>query len=100
MILDYSDTRPDSKSDPMEFRVDAWASQMCNTLNAASTSFREPGHSSPPNIRTLVSRKGFEVNAPRRVAIWHSGFTAAAERLDAIVPWLDGSTNDHVLAGL
>jgi SIR2-like protein len=100
MVLDYSDIGPTSRSDPMECRGDAWEFQLCRTLNAASKDFREPGHYAPPDIYDLVPRKGFEVNAPQKIAIWHGGLTAAAERLDAVVPWLDATAGDDVLAGI
>ncbi|HEV2160447.1 SIR2 family protein [Bradyrhizobium sp.] len=85
-------------ADPMEFRSDEWGRKLAVTLHAP-TPYREPGHTSPPHIADLISRGGFEVCSPHRVAIWHAGFLEATRRLDAIADWLDGAAQDAVLAG-
>ena len=95
MILDYA--RPGT--DPMEFRGDEWSFLLCKTLQAAARDFKEPGHAGP-HIAELVARKGFEVSAPKRIAIWHGGFVSGAEVLDRIAPWLQERAPDGVLAGL
>jgi hypothetical protein len=94
MILDWS------QADPMEFRADRWSFELCRTLNASSKDFAEPGTHSPPDIPDLVARKGFEVNGPQQIAIWHGGFTAAAERVDEIASWLERTVGDDALAGI
>lgn len=65
----------------------------------APAQYREPGHPSPPDIAELIDKSGFEVCSPNWVAIWHSEFTQATRRLNAIVDWLDGNADDSILAG-
>ena len=82
---------------PMELRYDEWGHKVGLALHAPAQ-YREPGHASPPDIAELIAKNGFEVSSPNRIAIWHSGFTQATRRLDAIVDWLEGA-DDSVLAG-
>jgi hypothetical protein len=93
MILDLAGNR----TDPMAWRYDAWAYELCAALNASGHVFSEPGHSSPTAPSELLTRGAFEVTTPHRVALWYGGFGAAAGRLDGILPWLDGAA-DEVLA--
>jgi hypothetical protein len=93
MVLD----RADANTDPMAFREDFWAHELCASLNASGSCFFEPGYSSPPLPSDLAASGAFEVSAPHRVAIWHGGFGAATVRVDNIVPWLSGEA-DSVLA--
>lgn len=95
MILDYGKNKG-----PMEFRNDPWAIELCTTLGVAGNEFYEPHHKVPPDIHDLISRKGFEVNSEGRVAIWHGGFTAAADRMDVIAKWLARKAKDAALSGL
>ncbi len=90
MVLDFAN--PDT--DPMIFRQDQWARELSRSLAAPGDFFREPGHPSPPRPHELATKKAFEVSSQHKVAIWHSGFTAAATAIDRIVPWLDGQTDD------
>jgi len=92
MVLD----RAKAKTDPMEFREDFWAHELRESLNAASCFF-EPGHSSPSCPLELAHTRAFEVSMPHKVAIWHGGFDASAERLDGVVPWLRGGTEDVLI---
>jgi SIR2-like domain len=84
--------------DPMAFRGDWWAKYLSISLNAPN-GFAEPGHAAPPDITDLIARDGFEVSSLHRVAIWHGGFVEATRRLDAILPWLEGTAADSILAG-
>ena len=93
MLLDFAGC----KTDPMNFREDAWSRGLSNTLTAPGDCFREPGHPSPPNPYDLALRKSFEVSKQHRVAIWHGGFTSAASRLDGILPWLGGGSDELLL---
>jgi len=81
---------------PMEFRNDEWGRNVNISLHAP-TGFRAPGHASPPDIDELTACHGFEVSSIHKVAIWHGGFVEAVRKLDAWVPWLDGTVNDDVL---
>lgn len=89
----------DEKTDPMTFRCDLWSHQLRLALGASGNFFLEPGHSSPPIPAELAARGGFEVASPRRVAIWHGGFTNSAERADSIIQWLGGESDDVLAAG-
>jgi SIR2-like domain len=93
LVLD----RAAERTDPMAWRYDPWAYELCGALHASVSYFFEPGSASPPTPSELAGRGAFEVSAPHRVAIWHGGFGEAAARLDGIVPWLDGQS-DEVLA--
>lgn len=90
MVLDFAH----SKTDPMTFRADAWSRGLSNTLTAPGDFFFEPGHPSPPHPQDLAVRKSFEVSNLHRVALWYGGFDAASTRLDGILPWLDGGSDD------
>lgn len=90
MVLD----RAGGNTDPMAFRQDFWAYELCAALNASGNYFLEPGHPSPPLPSKLAARRAFEVSAPHRVAIWHGGFSEVATRLDSIVQWLDGQADE------
>jgi hypothetical protein len=92
LVLD----RAGSKTDPIAFRQDFWAIELCAALNASANQFLEPGHTSPPLPSELAERGAFEVSAPHRLAIWYGGFGEAASRLAAILPWLEGQL-DNVL---
>jgi len=92
MILDYANYR----TDPMAFRRDLWAYEVCQTLSTDGHFFHEPGHASPPVPSELAAKGAFEVAVPHRVALGHAGFADAASRLDGIPPWLAG-TDDGVL---
>lgn len=85
------------RTDPMKLRNDAWCHGLSTTLLAPTDFFLEPGHSSPPVPYDLAIRKSFEVSKQHRVALWHGGFTAAATRLDGILPWLQGGSDDLLL---
>jgi hypothetical protein len=90
MILDYAC----ATTDPMQFRNDLWAHELCETLGTSGDFFREPGHSSPSGPSELAAKGSFEVSAPHRVALWHGGFVEAASRLNDILVWLDGQADD------
>ena len=93
MVLDYA--RIDTS--PMAFRHDSWAYELSTTLGAPGNYFSEPGHTSPPPPAELAARGAFEVSAQHRVALWHRGFCEAASRLDSILPWLDGQTDEVLI---
>jgi hypothetical protein len=93
LVLD----RAGSKTDPMAFRHDFWADELCAALNASASHFLEPCHTSPPLPSELAARGAFEVSAPRRVAVWYGGFGEATTRLDGIVPWLDGQADEVLI---
>jgi hypothetical protein len=93
MVLNFSAPN----TNPMQFRGDIWANELCRTLYTSGNSFREPGHSSTPVISELLQRAAFEVAEPHRVAIWHGGFIEAGARLESMLQWLDGA-GDQVLA--
>ena len=93
MILDFAH----SKTDPMMFRADAWSRGLSNTLTAPGDFFLEPAHPSPPYPPDLALRKSFEVSKQHRVALWYGGFTAAASRLDGILPWLAGGPDELLI---
>jgi SIR2-like domain len=95
MILDWGKGK-----DPMEFRTDFWATELCRNLGVQAKEFSEPTYNVPGNINDLVCRKGFEVNRAERVAIWHGGFTGAIDRIDVIIKWLAGRANNAVLSGI
>ncbi len=90
-------TKSKPLTDPMLFRNDTWSWELCGTLNANTHYFVEPGHTSAPRISALIKSKSFEVESRSRVAIWHSGFNEAIDRLDCILPWLAGKAADSVL---
>ena len=92
IVLDFAR----DKTDPMAFRNDLWAKDLCQTLGTNGNFFCEPGHTSPPIPSELAAADAFEVAAPLRVALWCGGFVRAETRLDGIVPWLNGEA-DHVL---
>jgi hypothetical protein len=93
LVLD----RAGSKTDPMAFRDDFWANELCTALNTSSSHLLEPGHASPPLPSELAATGAFEVSAPHRVALWYGGFGEAANRLDGILPWLDGQSDDVLI---
>ena len=93
MVLDWAN----EKTDPMEFRFDSWAHELCATLGAGANFFREPSHAAPVRPFELAEALSFEVNGPNRVALWYGGFLAAAQRLDGIVPWLGGEADEVLL---
>jgi SIR2-like domain len=95
MILD----RAAAKTDPMAFRSDMWAVELCSALCANGHFFAEPGHSSPPVPTDLVKRDAFEVDAEHRVALWHGGFVEAERRVSAIAQWLDGMPDGVLIPG-
>lgn len=90
MVLDYAGP----KTDPMMFRQDAWAHGLTRTFAAPGDFFREIGHPSAPSPRELAANNRFEVSGQHKVAIWHAGFTSAAEAVDRIAPWLSGRADD------
>ena len=90
LVLD----RAGDRADPMAFRYDPWAFELCGALHASGSYFFEPCHTSPPIPSELAARRAFEVSTPHRVAIWYGGFGEAATRLDGIVPWLDGQADE------
>jgi hypothetical protein len=92
MILD----RPHDRADPMAFRQDPWAREVCRTLSTDGHFFHEPGHASLPVPAELAAKGSFEVASLHRVALWHGGFVEAESRLDGIVSWLLGG-DDNVL---
>lgn len=96
LVLD----RAGSKTDPMAFREDFWANALCTALNTSSSHLLEPGHASPPLPSDLAARGAFEVSAPHRVALWYGGFGEAATRLDGILPWLDGQSDDVLIPSI
>jgi hypothetical protein len=81
----------------MAFRYDPWAIELCAALNASGNNFLEPGHTCPPMPSELAATGAFEVSAPHRVAIWYGGFPEAATRLDGILPWLGGQSDDALI---
>ena len=89
-----------SKTDPMAFRYDPWAFELCAALNASGNYFFEPGHTSPPIPSELAATGAFEVSTPHRVAIGYGGFGEAATRLDGILPWLDGQPDDVLIPSI
>ena len=93
MVLDFANRN----TDPMNFREDAWSRGLSHTLAAPGNFFGEPGHPSPPNPYNLASQRSFEVSNEHRVALWYGGFTSAASRLDGILPWLEGRSDDLLL---
>lgn len=93
LVLD----RGNDDTDPMAFRHDLWANEVCRTLHVSGWCFRKPGHDSPPDVAELALKKGYEVVPGHRVALWYGGFVEAVSRVDAIVSWLDGS-DDKTLA--
>jgi hypothetical protein len=93
IVLDYAG----SNTDPMAFRRDSWAHELCGTLTMSGHFFMEPGHRSPPLPCELAARGSFEVSAPHRVAIWYGGFGEAATRLDGMVPWLEGQADEILI---
>ena len=92
MVLDYAG----AKTDPIAFREDFWAHEVCSTLSAGAGGFFEPGHASPPLISELVNEGAFEVSTPHRVAVWYGGFSEAATRVDRIVRWLRGDIDSFL----
>jgi hypothetical protein len=90
MVLDMANRN----TDPMPFRPDSWARNLCAALRATADFFVEPGHSSPAVPMDLSRRGGFEVSSRHRVAIWHGGFNDAARRIDDISAWLSGQPDD------
>lgn len=92
MVLTSSD-----RKDPMEFRNDPWSHELCKTLHATATDFREPGHVAPPVLSEITADDAFELSANSRVAIWHGGFVEVGAITDRILSWLDGSARDAVL---
>jgi|SRR5882724_1147184 len=91
-------TKSHSKTDPMQFCGDTWGFDLCETLSVDGGSFSERGYSAPPSIAELIAKKTFELSSLYRVAIWHGGFVESVDRLDGILPWLDGHAPDSVLA--
>jgi hypothetical protein len=89
-------TSADRDADPMAFRDDLWAHELCRTLSTNGHFFHEPGQASPAKPSELAAGGTFEVAAPHRVALWHAGFENAVSRLDGILPWLAGG-DDAVL---
>lgn len=85
-------TRSESNH-PMKTRDDRWSRFLCTAL--ATNGWFFPGI---PSISDLLERREFEVSLSHRVAIWHGGFVEAVDRLDAILPWLEGQANDSTLA--
>jgi hypothetical protein len=81
------------KTDPMAFRNDMWAIELCSTLSTDGHFFAEHGHASPPVPAELAKRDAFEVDARHRVALWHGGFIKAERRLPSIIRWLEGATD-------
>ena len=96
LVLD----RAGDRTDPMAFRFDPWAYELCGSLHASGNFFLEPGHTSPPIPSELAARGAFEVSTPHRIAIWYGGFGEVATRLDGIVPWLDGQADDVLASAL
>lgn len=92
MVLDWAS----NLIDPMAFRADLWAYELSATLRTGGNFFLEPGHSSPPVPFDLAAGRSFEVAALHRVAIWYGGFTEAATRVDSIVRWLDGGSDESL----
>jgi len=90
MVLEHAG----SKTDPMAFRYDSWAIELCASLNASGNNFLELGHMSPPIPSELAATGAFEISVPHRVALWYGGFGEAAARLDGILPWLEGRPDD------
>jgi hypothetical protein len=87
-------TSADREADPMAFRDDLWAQQLCRTLS--TNFFHGPGQASPRKPSELAAGGAFEVAPLHRVALWHAGFENAVSRLDGILPWLAGA-DDAVL---
>jgi len=96
LVLDHADC----KTDPMELRYDSWAYELCAALNASGNCFVEPGHTSPPIPSELAATGAFEISTPHRIAIWYGGFGEAASRLDGIVPWLDGGSDEVLIPAI
>lgn len=94
MVLDFAN----DNTNPMQFRDDLWTHELCHTLATDGWFFREPGLASPRPISELKREAGFEVDADHGVAIWYGGFIDAGLRLDSILSWLGGASDD-VLAG-
>jgi len=90
MVLD----RACDRTDPMAFRNDMWAVELCSTLCTDGHFFAEPGHASPPVPAELAERGAFEVDAHHRVTLWHGGFTKAGHRLSSVMQWLGGATDE------
>lgn len=93
MILDLASDR----TDPMAFRYDLWAMQVCSAFGADGHFFAEPGRLSPPVPGDLTARGAFEVDAQHRVAIWHGGFVGVERRLPGIIEWLGGAADDVLI---
>jgi hypothetical protein len=95
VVLDYAC----DKTDPIAFRSDLWANELCLTLHTSGSLFAEPGHSSPSVPSELAMTGGFEVAAPHRVALWYGGFVGAEQRLTSILRWLGGASDDALVPG-
>jgi hypothetical protein len=93
VVLDFAGRT----ADPMTFRHDTWSRELSATLLAPGGFFLEPGHPSPPLPQDLAERQSFEVSHRHRVALWYGGFTAAAERLNGILPWLLGGPDEVLI---
>jgi hypothetical protein len=90
MVLDIAR----DNTDPMTFREDLWAYDLCSSLGAVKDFFHALGHTSPPVPIELAESGSFEINPQHRISIWYGGFTKAAASLERIVPWLNGGKND------
>lgn len=91
MVLDLAG----GGAEPMAFRGgDLWARGLCSALDADGHFFSEPRRGCPPVPSELAETGAFEVDAQRRVAIWHGGFVEAGGSLPRIIQWLDGATDD------
>ena len=92
MILD----RAGDRTDPMAFRNDLWAREVCRTLSTDGYFF-EPGHASPFIPAKPAAKGSFEVASRHRVALWHGGFVEAESRLDGIVRWFLGADDKELI---
>lgn len=82
MILERTrDDRP-----TMISRDDGWPHRLLSALAVGGQGFRPI-----PGTVAGVKRRGEFETAMDRVAVWHNGFLEAAERLDAVIGWLNGN---------
>lgn len=98
LVLDWAG----AKTDPLDFREDAWARGLMQALYAPGR-YVGAGSGAPERPQSLAEQGRCEASATHRVAIWHGGFSAAAALIDRLGDWLHGGGNDaqlHRLGGV
>ena len=87
VIIDWAE----DNQDPMQFRHDDWANNLCNAIRVNAREMTTKQYSIAPRIKDLKKNEEFEIskNSDYPLSIWYGGFIEACKNYNKIKTELD-----------